>query len=510
MANLVAAGGLPSPARRSPGIAARGTLSDRHKPVWIVPDEVPAVVPRRARQTQPPWMRGYRWMLLLTDFAAGLIGVALALLTRFGAQVGVGYVLFGAVLPAAWVGVMAFSHGYDSRSFGRGVEESRCVLRAGVSLTGAIAIVSYATHSEIARGFVVIAMPAIVLFGLGLRRFPRRQLIMARRSGQCMRRVLVVGRNGQAAAISRHLRHRPDDGYAVVATCVPTEDLHDETSGETAESDIMAAVLAHHVDVVAIAADPELAGQSLRRLTWALEQHGVDLIVSPGIVEVAGPRIAIRPVAGLSLLHLERPSVSRGPYLLKSVFDRSAALLLVLILLPVLAVTSIAVRLTSNGPAIFRQRRVGISGKEFLMLKLRSMYTDAEERLSDVQADNQGNEILFKLKNDPRVTKLGRQLRRFSLDELPQLFNVLRGDMSLVGPRPPLPQEVASYEGDDSRRMLMKPGITGLWQVSGRSDLSWEETIRLDLHYIDNWSMTFDLLILWKTLRAVVRSEGAY
>jgi exopolysaccharide biosynthesis polyprenyl glycosylphosphotransferase len=248
----------------------------------------------------------------------------------------------------------------------------------------------------------------------------------------------------------------------------------------------------------------------LRRLSWALEQRGVELIVSPGIIEVAGPRISVRPVAGLSLLHLERPSASGGPHLLKNVFDRVLGLALVIVLSPLLIGLALAVRLTSRGPLLFVQHRVGRAGNEFKMLKFRSMYVDAEQRLGDLHALSDGNAVLFKLRDDPRVTGLGKLLRRFSLDELPQLINVLRGEMSLVGPRPPLPQEVALYAADDTRRMLVKPGLTGLWQVSGRSDLSWEESVRLDLRYVDNWSMTLDLLILWKTVRAVVLGSGAY
>ena len=301
-----------------------------------------------------------------------------------------------------------------------------------------------------------------------------------------MHRVLVVGRTGPAATLCEHLESRPTDGFRVVATCRPRGDSRSGgplQPDELDEADILAAVDRHAVDVVAVATDPELAGQSLRRLSWALEQRGVELIVSPGIIEVAGPRISIRPVAGLSLLHLERPSVIG---------------------------LTIAVKLSSPGPVLFRQRRVGKGGAEFTMLKFRSMYADAEERLGDLYALSDGNGVIFKMRDDPRMTPLGRLIRRFSLDELPQLFNVVRGDMSLVGPRPPLSEEVALYAADDSRRMLVKPGITGLWQVSGRSDLSWDESVRLDLRYVDNWSMTLDLLILWKTVRAVIYGAGAY
>jgi exopolysaccharide biosynthesis polyprenyl glycosylphosphotransferase len=307
------------------------------------------------------------------------------------------------------------------------------------------------------------------------------------------------------------LESRPTDGFREVATCRPRGD----SSGpllpeELDEPDILAAADRYAVEVVAIATDPELAGQSLRRLSWALEQRGIELIVSPGIIEVAGPRISVRPVAGLSLLHLERPSVSGGPHLMKAVFDRVIALGLIVLLAPVLIGLALAVRVSSPGPVLFRQQRVGRAGVEFTMLKFRSMYADAEHRLGDLYALSDGNGVIFKMRDDPRMTTLGRWIRRFSVDELPQLFNVLRGDMSLVGPRPPLSEEVALYAADDSRRMLVKPGITGLWQVSGRSDLSWDESVRLDLRYVDNWSMTLDLLILWKTVRAVIYGAGAY
>jgi exopolysaccharide biosynthesis polyprenyl glycosylphosphotransferase len=299
----------------------------------------------------------------------------------------------------------------------------------------------------------------------------------------------------------------------VVATCRPRGDGQGDGPlqvDELDEPDILAAADRHAVDVVAIATDPELAGHLLRRLSWALEQRGIELIVSPGIIEVAGPRISVRPVAGLSLLHLERPSVSGGPHLMKAAFDRVVALGFIAVLSPLLVGLALAVKVTSPGPVLFRQQRVGRAGVEFTMLKFRSMYSDAEQRLGDLFALSDGNGVIFKMRDDPRMTPLGRWIRRFSLDELPQLFNVLRGDMSLVGPRPPLAEEVALYAADDSRRMLVKPGMTGLWQVSGRSDLSWDESVRLDLRYVDNWSMTLDLLILWKTVRAVIYGAGAY
>jgi exopolysaccharide biosynthesis polyprenyl glycosylphosphotransferase len=488
---------------------------DSRRPLWVVPHEVPAIVPLSSRSTEPRWVGVYRWAAVGGDLLAAMLGVSIALLTRFGYHVGSSYLVVSSVLPLAWVAAVALSKGYDSRFYGAGPDEFRSLFRAGVGLTAAVAMTSYVTKAEIARGFVVLAIPVMVGAALLLRYALRKDLHRHRVRGRCMHRVLVVGRNGPAATLCEHLESRPTDGFRVVATCRPRGDSTGETDGpmhpeELAEPDILAAADRHAVEVVAIATDPELAGQSLRRLSWALEQRGIELIVSPGIIEVAGPRISIRPVAGLSLLHLERPSVSGGPHLMKAVFDRVVALGIVAVLSPLLIGLALAVKLSSSGPVLFRQQRVGRAGTEFTMLKFRSMYVDAEERLSDLFALSDGNGVIFKMRNDPRMTPLGRWIRRFSLDELPQLFNVLRGDMSLVGPRPPLAEEVALYAADDSRRMLVKPGMTGLWQVSGRSDLSWDESVRLDLRYVDNWSMTLDLLILWKTVRAVFYGAGAY
>ena len=301
----------------------------------------------------------------------------------------------------------------------------------------------------------------------------------------------------------------------MVATCLPRGDRRSRVLAEArglAEADILAAVDAHEVEVVAVAADPELAGQSLRRLSWALEQRGVDLIVSPGIVEVAGPRISVRPVAGLSLLHLERPSVSGGPHLIKSVFDRVVGAAAGAARAPVLLLIAVgdqadqpragAVPADPGGP---RRRRVLDAASSAAMVRRRR---GRGARPAGAQRGQRG------AVQDASTTRgspgSAGCCAGFSLDELPQLFNVLRGEMSLVGPRPPLPAEVARYAADDTRRLLVKPGLTGLWQVSGRSDLTWEESVRLDLRYVENWSLALDLLILWKTLRAVMTGSGAY
>ncbi|MFZ5869610.1 MAG: sugar transferase, partial [Actinomycetota bacterium] len=224
----------------------------------------------------------------------------------------------------------------------------------------------------------------------------------------------------------------------------------------------------------------------------------------------AGPRVHTRPVGGLALLHVEAPRYVGANKVGKTLFDLVVASACIVVLSPLLITIALLVRFTDPGPVIYRQRRIGLNGEPFDMLKFRSMVVDADKRLAELTATNEAAGPLFKMRDDPRVTRVGRVLRRYSLDELPQLFNVLNRTMSLVGPRPPLPHEVATYEARVARRLLVRPGMTGLWQVSGRSDLSWEDSVRLDLFYVENWSITEDLLILAKTLRAVVSSRGAY
>ena len=233
-------------------------------------------------------------------------------------------------------------------------------------------------------------------------------------------------------------------------------------------------------------------------------------MVAPSLVEVAGPRLSIRPVSGLPLLQVEQPQFTGARRFVKATFDRALSSLALILLSPLLLAIGVAVRLTSSGPALFRQERVGRNGRTFTMVKFRTMVVDAEAQRGELLSQSDRDGLMFKMRSDPRITKVGALLRRYSLDELPQLINVVRGDMSLVGPRPPLPAEVAEYPADVRRRLLVHPGLTGLWQVSGRADLPWEESVRLDLRYVDNWSLAADLLILWKTARAVLSGSGAY
>jgi exopolysaccharide biosynthesis polyprenyl glycosylphosphotransferase len=275
-------------------------------------------------------------------------------------------------------------------------------------------------------------------------------------------------------------------------------------------SDLLTTVTTLGVDALVIADSHTVDGQALRRLAWQLEGTGVQLLVAPAVTQVAGPRIVIRPLAGLPLLQVDEPELSGGQRLAKQTFDRIASVLLLVLFAPLLLVLGLVVRAGSRGPMLFRQVRVGQNGQEFMMFKFRTMVADAPARLDDLVHLDESDGVLFKIRTDPRVTRSGHFLRRHSLDELPQLWNVLRGQMSVVGPRPPLPSEVQQYGSDAQRRLLVKPGMSGLWQVSGRSELSWEESIRLDLYYVENWSPALDAQIIWRTVGAVVRGRGAY
>jgi exopolysaccharide biosynthesis polyprenyl glycosylphosphotransferase len=482
-------------------------------------ESLPIVVQRLHLEPRPRFepralMQRYRRLALLLDLACATAGAAIASLVRFGPHPAPHYVFYSALVPLAWVVTIAAHRGYEFRFLGTGTEEYRRVADSGLMLFIAIAVASFLFRGDVARGYVVLAVPVTVLLTLATRNRQRHWLFLRRLQGEGMQRVLVVGRADAALSLIEKLDHEREHGLLAVGACVEWNDMEVSHLSDVpvvgSTADVVEAVELTGADVVAVASHPDLSGQVLRRLSWQLEDLGVELVVSPGIVEVAGPRLSIRPVAGLSLLHLESPSLSGGRMVLKNAFDRCGAGLLLTLFSPLFFVVAVLVKLTSPGPVFFRQRRVGADGSAFWMLKFRSMVDGAERLRPDLEVEHDGNEMLFKLKRDPRVTRVGAVLRRFSLDELPQLVNVALGEMSLVGPRPPLPDEVAGYSDDANRRLRVRPGMTGLWQVSGRSDLSWEESLRLDLRYVDNWSLSMDLLILWRTLRAVVRGAGAY
>lgn len=414
--------------------------------------------------------------------------------------------IFGPWILLGWVLALWSQGAYDSRNLQHGAAEIRAVVRGSFLALAAVGIGCYLLHIQLSRGFVAFAFLSGTAGLLAGRRLWRWSLERSRLMGRNRRRVLAVGGAGAIRTMEAAFSSRPRDGLSVVARCTPDP----EWSGPDAAVRIIEAAVRSGADAVVLGSSGLQSAEELRALLWQVEGTDLDIYVLPDLHEVAEPRLRLLPVAGLPLLHVEQPQAGRAGGMSKRVFDVVTTLTILLLTGPLLLVVAAAIKLQDGGPVLFRQPRVGLDGRVFGMVKFRSMAVDAEARREELEHANESDGPLFKLRDDPRVTPLGRFLRTYSVDELPQLLNVLRGQMSLVGPRPPLPDEVDRYEVDVHRRLAVRPGMTGLWQVSGRSELSWAEAVRLDLYYVDNWSMTTDLVIIAKTVRAVLRSSGAY
>ncbi|PZG42444.1 UDP-phosphate galactose phosphotransferase [Spongiactinospora gelatinilytica] len=470
-----------------------------------------------ARTAPSIWTRSYARILMAGDLACAVIACEIVVGTRLwlGAYVPGTEALLGLALALAWPVAMALGGAYRKRLHGEGTEEFRVVFNGGLALTAAVAIGAYATQTSIARSFVMAMFPLALLLTLFFRYRMRKRLHRLRKQGDYVRQMVAVGHREAVLDLVMQFRRQPHHGMQIVAACLPdgAPDPVMDVDGVQVLGDfgsVPEAVARAKADSVAILACPELDGAALRRLAWSLEDARTELYVAPALLDVAGPRISIRPMAGMPLLHVEHPEFDGARRLVKNAFDRVVAGAALTVLAVPMLVIAVIIRATSDGPALFRQSRVGKDGSEFQVFKFRTMVADAERRKLELLGENEFDGVLFKMRKDPRITRVGGFLRRYSLDELPQLLNVIRGEMSLVGPRPPLPDEVRKYGEDVRRRLVVKPGMTGLWQVSGRSDLSWEESVRLDLRYVENWSLVLDLQILWKTWAAVISGEGAY
>lgn len=470
-------------------------------------------VARQTASSSSTWSRDYLRRAALADLGCAVIGVFAAVQLRFGEHVTGTYVALSLALPGLWLAAVALAGGYDVRFIGTGSDEFRKVLNAGVSLTAAVAIFSYLVNIDLSRAYVLIALPTVTLFDLAARYVMRKRLHKLRGTGRCMLSVVAVGHESAVADLVKELGRDRYHGMTVVGACVAHPSEGDEVAGVPVYGDlddVTAAVRSFGADTVAVLACPEMDGIRLRSLAWELEKTGTDLCLSPALLDVAGPRTTIRPTAGLTLLHVDHPQLSGFRVVIKDLFDRCVAAVALLLLFPLMVLLGATIWLHDRGPALFTQTRVGKEGRVFRIYKFRTMVVDAEKRRAELLPSNDHDGILFKIRKDPRVTVVGAHLRRWSADELPQLLNVLLGDMSLVGPRPALPAEAAEYADHVRRRLVVKPGLTGLWQVSGRADLSWEESVRLDLRYVENWSFALDLQIMWKTISAIVRRSGAY
>lgn len=524
-ANAATGGDTPMPGTASPGTSvpgatapepashagARGTGQQMswHMPEWVHP-YVDQEGPGRG------WRIRYQRRVIVSDFLAALVACFAAALALYSGIPNLRVALVTTIVPFAWVIICGRSGAYRVNALGIGLDEYRSIGRALVILLALLSVALVGLGWRMSRLLFFVAVPLIFLLTVIARRILRGRLARARHHGHALQPTIVVGRGLAVHDMIASIQNDPmSTGMRVVGACA--SDLPDPN--RVADVQVyggpemaLLAVRDTGAEAVVVASDASFSGKALRRLGWALSEIGVDLFVHPGINEVASPRLTLRPAAGMSLLHVEGPTIGGFDAFAKRAIDLLCSTFIALVTMPVWLFIAAVIKLHDRGPVFFVQQRVGENGRTFPMVKFRTMVVDAEQRLlaGEVSAHPQVNEMLFKHKLDPRITRPGRILRRLSLDELPQLVNVLRGEMSLVGPRPPLPREVDAYEPDAMRRLKVRPGLTGMWQISGRSDLNWEESLRLDLWYVDNWSPVLDVMILMRTVRAVIKADGAY
>lgn len=488
-------------------------------------NESPASTPLAATPASGArWASSYRTKLRVTDAAVIAVAVAVTFLARFGfasletlaSSTAARFALMSALVLLVWVASLSAFRSRDPRVVGVGASEYKRVAHASTTSFGLLAVVFLLFQADTARWFLTVAFPLGIFLLLAGRWLWRQWLMSQRETGHFLSRVIVIGKKADVEKVVVQIRASSGAAYSVVGAVVE-EGEAEAASGQLGEFVVLtglsrAAEFARALGVegVVVAGQPSGGSEYIHDLAWQLEGTTADLILATSLANVAGPRIHFRPVEGLPLIHVEIPQFEGAKHVVKRAMDVTIAGLALLFLAPVFAVIAVMVRLDSEGGSFFAQERVGRGGEPFRIFKFRSMNAAAPQQLDLLADSSEGNGVLFKMRNDPRVTRLGRTLRKYSLDELPQLWNVFVGDMSLVGPRPPLAREVSAYEDHVHRRLYIKPGLTGMWQVNGRSNLSWEDSVRLDLYYVENWSLMGDLIILWRTVKVVAQPVGAY
>ncbi|MBZ6080737.1 sugar transferase [Streptomyces olivaceus] len=469
-------------------------------------------------RTGTDWEQRYRRTVITSDTvttAAVAAGIGNFFGVRDAADWHDKWVILACGTEVLVLGALAVSRSWSPAVLGQGAEEFRRLGRSLFMATVVLALGGIALTSRNIKLWIFVAIPAIAVVTMIARYSLRVRLHRQRKRGRCLRPVLAAGSPDTVSDLIARTRRFPHLGWRVDAVCLtggrgPGGDQLDGVPVVGPLADVADHVHRHGYRVVAVTPDPHWSPHRLQRLAWNLEGSDAEMVVAPVLMEVAGPRLHVDAVLGIPLLRVSMPAFTGGRRAVKEVVDRVGAALLLVALAPLMVLVALLVLADSRGGVLYRQRRVGKDGREFTIVKFRTMVAGAEGARAALADRNEGAGLLFKLRRDPRVTRVGAVLRRYSVDELPQLFNVLTGSMSLVGPRPPLPEESAAYGPDIRRRLLVKPGLTGLWQISGRSDLPWEEAVRLDLRYVEDWSLALDTVILWKTLRAVLLGQGAY
>ncbi len=469
------------------------------------------------------WYDRYHIALCASDAVAITTAVVATYMWRFGERLHVSvadtalpYVVVAASIALLWWLVLTARDTRARGVVGGGLEEYRRVINASLYAFAGIAIAAYLMGAEISRQFFLVLLPLgtfLVLFG----RWASRQVLHRRRAmGGAFTPTIVVGATDAVRDVVRDLRRNGNAGYRPVAVALRQSESNTAIMASPEMADLpvidLASIVRHVAEhrVRAVVVAPGLPGPVVRQLAWQLENSLVRLMFVPSLVDVAGPRMTVHQMQDLSLVSVDLPKYSGWNHALKRAFDLVFSIVALVLLTPVLVVVAVLVKSEDGGPVIFRQERIGANGEPFVIHKFRTMCVDAEARIDAMIVAAGGQALLFKVEDDPRITKIGKVLRKFSLDELPQFWTVLRGGMSIVGPRPQVAREVAEYSNAAQRRLLIKPGITGLWQVNGRSSLSVEDSIRFDLRYVENWSLIGDLTIILRTVRVVLHSSGAY
>jgi exopolysaccharide biosynthesis polyprenyl glycosylphosphotransferase len=412
-------------------------------------------------------------------------------------------IVLALLVLVSWVFFLWFNGSRDTNILGFGADEYKKLINATLLSFTSVAFVSYIFKLEISRLFVLSVFPFGLLVLFIVRRILRRRLLRARNQGRYLSRVLLL-HSGVSDPVEQRLALAQHAGFNVVHKIFTAENFKFDVK------EIVSNAVNNNCDQIMVGQSAVISAAELRKLGWALEQTNIDLIVAPAVTEIAGPRLKVSNVEGLPLLHLEQPTFSGASRVAKRVLDLTLSVVGLIVISPFLLIVAILIKFFDRGSVLYTQKRIGQNNKEFDVYKFRTMYEGSHEQRAQVMAETNKDPRLAKDPQDPRITKPGLFLRRWSIDEIPQIINVLKGEMSLVGPRPPLAEEVNQYEKSETRRLLVKPGLTGLWQVSGRSELDWEDAVRLDLYYVENWSLTLDILIIIRTAAAVWRGEGAY
>ena len=411
------------------------------------------------------------------------------------------------IIALLWLAMLALRGSYDQRVIGLGTEEIRRVVSGTLYTFAVVAGISYLIRADISRAYAFVSLPLGLLLIIASRFLWRGWLYRQRARRNFLNRTVIIGSGPSSDELEERLVRDFYAGYQVVAR-IGAPDAGGANLGSWLDG-LDEVIESTAAEAIAVTPSDTITSDAIRQLAWRLEGRSVDLLIAPAMMDITGPRLSVRPAAGLPLLHLDEAVLSRSQRTAKRALDLFGSLSLVVLLSPLMLASAIAVKVSSKGPVIFRQVRIGRGGNSFTMLKFRTMVQDADAMREDLRAAHDINDPMFKMAADPRITPAGRFLRRWSLDELPQLFNVIGGSMSLVGPRPHPLDDVDRYELEAYRRLALKPGLTGLWQVEGRSNLTWTEALQLDLYYVETWSLSGDIVLLARTIRAVIQGRGA-